>query len=94
MFIVEHDFTLIDYAVDRLIVFSGTPGEQGHASSPGPVKNALNSFLRNLNITFRRDPRTGRPRMNKPGSYLDRYQKSINEYFYTEIRASTQEEGV
>ena len=94
VFIVEHDFTLIDYAVDRLVVFSGTPGRQGLASSPGPVKNALNTFLRNLNITFRRDPRTGRPRMNKPGSYLDRYQKSINEYFYTEIRASTQEEGV
>jgi ATP-binding cassette subfamily E protein 1 len=42
----------------------------------------MNDFLKELGVTFRRDRKTGRPRINKPGSYLDRYQKSIGEYFY------------
>ncbi|HDI02389.1 MAG TPA: ATP-binding cassette domain-containing protein, partial [Ignisphaera sp.] len=82
-FVVEHNLLLIDYAVDRLMVFTGTPEKQGHGLAPAAVPRALNNFLRDLGITFRRDPKTGRPRMNKPGSYLDRYQRSIGEYFYT-----------
>ncbi len=82
-FIVEHNLLLIDYAVDRLIVFRGEPEKRGYGLAPNYVAQALNKFLEDLNVTFRRDPRTGRPRMNKPGSYLDRYQKSIGEYFYS-----------
>jgi ATP-binding cassette subfamily E protein 1 len=36
-----------------------------------------------LRITFRRDPQNGRPRVNKSGSKLDTWQKSIGEYYYT-----------
>ncbi len=82
-FIVEHNLLLIDYAVDRLMVFRGEPEKRGYGLAPNYVARALNEFLKDLNVTFRRDPRTGRPRMNKPGSYLDRYQKSIGEYFYS-----------
>ena len=35
-----------------------------------------------MNITFRRDLSTGRPRVNKAGSNLDRTQRSMNEYYY------------
>jgi len=85
-FVVEHNLLLLDYAVDRLIVFRGEPEKYGHALSPNHVAQALNEFLKDLDITFRRDPQSGRPRMNKPGSYLDRYQKSIGEYFYSKER--------
>jgi ATP-binding cassette, sub-family E, member 1 len=34
-----------------------------------------------LQVTFRRD-RSGRPRINKPESYLDREQKANGEYYY------------
>ncbi|MFD1587731.1 hypothetical protein ACFR9U_12115, partial [Halorientalis brevis] len=34
-------------------------------------------------ITFRRDERTKRPRVNKPGSQLDREQKKNGEYYYS-----------
>ena len=85
-FVVEHNLLLLDYAVDRLIVFRGEPEKYGYALSPNHVAQALNEFLKDLNITFRRDPQSGRPRMNKPGSYLDRYQKSIGEYFYSKER--------
>ncbi|MEM0453546.1 MAG: ribosome biogenesis/translation initiation ATPase RLI [Sulfolobales archaeon] len=81
-FVVDHDLTIIDNIADNIIVFSGTPGVQGKASSPTSLKRGMNTFLRDLEITFRRDRRTGRPRINKPNSYLDRYQKSIGEYFY------------
>jgi len=37
----------------------------------------------NFDITFRRDERTKRPRVNKPGSQLDRQQKKDGEYYYS-----------
>ncbi len=82
-FVVEHNLLLLDYAVDRLMVFTGVPEKHGKGLAPQSVADALNKFLKELNVTFRRDPQTGRPRMNKPGSYLDRYQKSIGMYFYS-----------
>ena len=36
----------------------------------------------NVNITFRRDNDTNRPRINKKDSRLDREQKSSGEYYY------------
>jgi ATP-binding cassette subfamily E protein 1 len=41
----------------------------------------MNRFLRELGVTFRRD-QSGRPRINKPGSFLDREQKVLGEYYY------------
>jgi ATP-binding cassette subfamily E protein 1 len=81
-FVVDHDLTVIDNISDRIIVFKGIPGVMGRASSPTSLKHGMNDFLKELGVTFRRDRKTGRPRINKPGSYLDRYQKSIGEYFY------------
>jgi ATP-binding cassette subfamily E protein 1 len=42
----------------------------------------MNQFLGDLDITFRRDKETKRPRVNKYDSYLDREQKEQGEYYY------------
>jgi hypothetical protein len=42
----------------------------------------MNSFLRNLDITFRRDPSNYRPRINKWGSTKDREQKEAGTFYY------------
>jgi ATP-binding cassette subfamily E protein 1 len=42
----------------------------------------MNAFLKVMGVTFRRDTITRRPRVNKEGSRLDRYQKEIGEYYY------------
>ena len=81
-FVVEHDVSIQDFISDRIIVFYGSPGINGETTTPLPLRQAMNLFLKELGITFRRDPQTGRPRVNKEGSYLDRYQKSIGEYYY------------
>ncbi|MFX1506060.1 MAG: ribosome biogenesis/translation initiation ATPase RLI [Promethearchaeota archaeon] len=81
-FIVEHDIVFQDYASDRIIVFLGQPGVYGKAYSPSSVRTGMNRFLGNLKITFRRDPKSGRPRVNKDGSKLDRLQKNQGEYYY------------
>ena len=81
-FLVDHDIAVIDYAADRVMVFEGTPGVEGVANPPVDLRSGMNRFLKNVGITFRRDPKTGRPRVNKPGSYLDRKQKSLGEYYY------------
>lgn len=81
-FIVEHDITLVDFIADSLITFVGFPGISGLASSPMGLRDGMNRFLKTVGITFRRDKKTKRPRVNKEGSYLDRLQKEIGEYYY------------
>lgn len=81
--VVEHDVSVQDFIADKLMPFSGKPGEQGYAHTPLDLRKGMNSFLKDLAVTFRRDPSTGRPRMNKENSKMDRYQKEIGEYYYT-----------
>ncbi len=81
-FVVEHDIIAQDFIADRLIVFGGKPGVHGVANSPTNLHDGMNTFLRDVEVTFRRDPATKRPRVNKEGSRLDQYQKSIGEYYY------------
>ncbi|MEM3515919.1 MAG: ribosome biogenesis/translation initiation ATPase RLI [Saccharolobus sp.] len=80
-FVVDHDISIHDYIADRIIVFKGDPEKSGFATSPLTLKVGMNEFLKQLYITFRRDADTGRPRVNKLGSYLDRLQKEKGEYY-------------
>jgi len=82
--VIDHDIYMVDLLSDRLLVFDGEPAEHGHAGPPTSMREGMNDFLANLEITFRRDERTGRPRINKPGSQLDREQKGAGEYYYSE----------
>lgn len=81
--VVEHDIVSVDYLSDRLIVFSGIPGVEGEASCPMGLRDGMNQFLKSINITFRREPDSGRPRANKEDSFLDREQKAKGEYYYS-----------
>jgi ATP-binding cassette subfamily E protein 1 len=81
-FVVEHDVVAQDFIADRLMIFTGEPGLHGFASPPTDLRDGMNSFLRDMAITFRRDPQTKRPRVNKEDSRLDRQQKKIGEYYY------------
>lgn len=81
IFLVEHDFNLAKYVADRVMVFAGEPGRKCVASSPLPLEQGMNEFLRNMDITYRRDHENGRPRINAPGSRLDQEQKKRGEYF-------------
>jgi ATP-binding cassette subfamily E protein 1 len=80
--IVDHDIVFIDYISDRAMVFNGEPGLVGKASKPMDLRTSMNTFLKDLKITFRRDKETKRPRVNKLDSYLDREQKQEGEYYY------------
>jgi ATP-binding cassette subfamily E protein 1 len=80
--VIDHDIYMIDLLADRLLVFDGEPADHGHAAPPQGMREGMNEFLSNLDITFRRDERTSRPRINKPGSQLDRQQKNDGEYYY------------
>ena len=80
--VIDHDIYMVDLLSDRLQVFDGEPAEYGHAGQPVPMREGMNAFLSNLDVTFRRDERTGRPRINKPGSQKDREQKAAGEYYY------------
>lgn len=81
-FIVEHSILMADYLSDSMIVFSGVPGKSGKASSIRTLRSGMNTFLKDMGVTFRRDPQTGRPRVNKEGSQLDSQQKASGNYYY------------
>jgi len=81
-FVVEHDVVAQDFLADRLMIFNGEPGVRGYANKPTDLRTGMNNFLKEMEITFRRDPQTKRPRVNKEGSRLDREQKEMGEYYY------------
>ncbi|CAH2351450.1 translation initiation factor Rli1p [[Candida] railenensis] len=83
-FIVEHDFIMATYLADRVIVFEGKASEDAVARSPESLLTGCNRFLKNLNVTFRRDPNSFRPRINKLDSQMDKEQKSTGNYFFLE----------
>ena len=81
-FVVDHDIVFIDNISDRLVAFEGISGVDGTASAPLSKREGMNLFLKQMDITMRRDKDTLRPRINKPGSVLDREQKEAGEYYY------------
>jgi ATP-binding cassette subfamily E protein 1 len=81
-FVVEHDVVTQDFLADHLMVFSGEPGKKGMAHPPTTLRKGMNTFLKEMEVTFRRDTLTRRPRVNKEGSKLDKFQKQIGEYYY------------
>jgi ATP-binding cassette subfamily E protein 1 len=81
-FIVEHDFIMATYLADRVIVYDGEPGLQCTAKRPQNLVTGMNSFLKSLDITFRRDPTNYRPRINKLDSVKDKEQKESGNYFH------------
>lgn len=80
--IIDHDIQLIDLVSDRLIIFDGTPGVEGLGTAPISKETGMNEFLKSLSISFRRDETSGRPRVNKENSRLDRQQKTEGNYYY------------
>ncbi|KAK4508467.1 hypothetical protein PRZ48_002206 [Zasmidium cellare] len=79
-FIVEHDFIMATYLADRVIVFDGQPSVKSRANTPESLLTGCNRFLKSLDVTFRRDPNTYRPRINKLDSQLDNEQKAAGNY--------------
>lgn len=81
--VVDHDVYFIDMISDALIVFEGKPGKKGIGRGPFSLHEGMNRFLKDVDITFRRDEETHRPRVNKPDSYIDRKQREEGEYYYS-----------
>lgn len=81
--VVDHDVYFIDMISDALIVFDGKPGKNGKGQGPFSLHEGMNRFLKDVNITFRRDEDTHRPRVNKPDSFIDRKQRNEGEFYYS-----------
>ncbi|KAK6746250.1 hypothetical protein RB195_012391 [Necator americanus] len=81
-FVVEHDFIMATYLADRVIVFDGEPSVQATARRPQSLQEGMNRFLEMLEITFRRDTESYRPRINKKESIKDIEQKKSGQFFF------------
>ncbi len=81
--VVDHDLMFIDTLADRLMVFSGKPAQEGVLQGPFGMEEGMNMFLKELNITLRRDVGSHRPRINKLGSVKDREQREEGRWYYS-----------
>ena len=77
-FVVDHDLLLMSYLADSVIVFEGESGKTGEGSAVMNFEDGISGLLKSLDITLRKDKESGRPRINKKGSVLDREQKAKN----------------
>lgn len=82
--VIEHDFLMATYLADRVVVFSGEPAVEATAGAPQSLLTGMNDFLRQLEVSYRRDPENYRPRVNKYDSVKDREQKAEGKYFFLE----------
>ena len=83
-FVVEHDFIMATYLADKVVVYDGEPGVETTAQSPQSLIPGMNTFLKMLDISFRRDPTNYRPRINKHDSVKDQEQKKSGQFFYVD----------
>ncbi|HLD15341.1 MAG TPA: ribosome biogenesis/translation initiation ATPase RLI [Candidatus Nanoarchaeia archaeon] len=79
--VIDHDVQFVDYLGDAMLVFEGVPGKEGHVFGPLSKEEGMNRVLKMLNITYRLDKETKRPRINKPDSQLDKLQRSKGKYY-------------
>ena len=81
--IIDHDLLFIDYLSKKILVFEGQPALKGLTTGPLGMEKGMNHFLKGLDITFRRDEESHRPRINKPDSQKDKEQKASGKLYYT-----------
>ena len=81
-FVVEHDLLMILYLADKIMLFDGIPGKECHVSTPQSVVSGLNQFLKNIDVTMRKDVESGRPRFNKLNSVMDQEQKKMDNIYF------------
>ena len=79
-FVVDHDLLLISYLADSIIVFSGESGKKGKSSEVMDFEKGVSELMKQLNITLRKEKESGRPRINKRDSVLDREQKQSGKW--------------
>ncbi|MDH3311644.1 MAG: ribosome biogenesis/translation initiation ATPase RLI [Nitrosopumilus sp.] len=80
--IIDHDLQLMDLISDSIVIFEGESGVTGRATTPMRKAEAMNRFLKSLDMSFRRDERSLRPRVNKLESRLDKEQKTSGNFYY------------
>jgi ATP-binding cassette, sub-family E, member 1 len=85
--VVDHDVYFLDLACDELMVFrpENEEASRGRGDGPFPMREGMNRLLKTVDITFRRDAETLRPRINREGSVLDREQRAKGEYYYEAV---------
>jgi len=84
--VIDHDVYFIDILSDSLLVFEGDGGHYGKATGPYSLRDGMNRFLKGVNITFRRDHDSKRPRINKLDSRKDREQQSSGDFYSFESK--------
>jgi ATP-binding cassette subfamily E protein 1 len=79
--VIEHDLLMVAAISHRIVGFEGTAGVECTALAPVSLTSGLDAFLREVDITIREDPNTGRPRLNRKPSGKHREQRKVGVFY-------------
>jgi ATP-binding cassette subfamily E protein 1 len=69
--IVDHDLEFLLNTVDKLMIISGIPGEKGFIEGVFEKDEGIRRLLSAFDLTYRRDDKANRIKLNKKGSVKD-----------------------
>ncbi len=78
--VVDHDLEFVLNTVDRLLLIEGVPSKHGKVAGVFEKDDGVARLLTDFDLTYRRDPKTDRLKLNKVGSQKHRELKESGKF--------------
>ena len=78
--VVDHDLEFVMNTADRLLLLDGKPSKHGRVAGVFEKDEGVSRLLSDFDLTYRRDPKTDRLKLNKVGSQKHRELKESGKF--------------
>lgn len=78
--LIDHDLEFVLNTVDRLMLIEGIPSKKGHVAGVFEKQDGITRLLSDFDLTYRRDSKTDRLKLNKAGSQKHMKLKESGKY--------------
>lgn len=78
--LIDHDLEFVLNTAHRLMIIDGEPAKHGTVAGVYPKTEGIAKLLKEFNLTYRRDAKTDRLKLNKAGSVKDRQLKKSGKF--------------
>ncbi len=78
--LIDHDLEFVLNTAHRLMILDGEPAKNGHVAGIFPKMEGIARLLKDFDLSYRRDQKTDRLKLNKAGSVKDRKLKESGQF--------------